>query len=199
MADLSGQAQLEDWYAKIRQLVLDNEITRAVELLDSLDHAASRITILSRFAHALAHTFASDRAFESARSHARALVLDLALTRDLDRAYTRESALERAVTHALDLALALDFALALARDLEQALPRNIVGTLEESQVFTQFIITALNRETMEMDINTVVFVDTPRLTTQLLAEEVIPYLNAVIELQQLLTEMQGKTFFEPAI
>jgi hypothetical protein len=55
----------------------------------------------------------------------------------------------------------------------------------------------LERETRQ--VGTVVLVNHAPLTTRVLAQEVLRYLDAMLEVQQIITEMRGGTFVEPTI
>ncbi|MBZ0275112.1 MAG: hypothetical protein K8I60_03140, partial [Anaerolineae bacterium] len=202
-------------YVRLKEEIESKEITKAVEIINSLATDQEKIKILSQLAHNLASDHMLTYAIE------RSLARDLANT--LEQVFARAFARDRDHTNNRDHSLihALALALALAQALAVALARTYHRTFAKSSL--QVLITGLemlldleekNREKLEIpfrDRNLLGVVlkgkASPRtqftglntLTPASLEFLVVPYIQALIDLEQVISQLTGKPFTPPRI
>jgi hypothetical protein len=176
----------KDIHEKLMRMIDEGASDEALELLFSPDYDSNRLTILVNIVHEVAVALARDRDLALARALARALVLDL----DLAFAFALDRALDRA------LAFALDRALALARALARALDRALAHRLSILQSYSRFIVIALGRI---IGRTLITFAGVETLTVPFLSNQLTPYLQALVDLQEIISTLKREAFTEPEI
>jgi hypothetical protein len=206
----TGGTSREDTYTQLLDFLRQNQLAVASALFQTLS-ADDALAILDRLAAVLDHELVALRNLTTTRAH------NLFLTRDLATAHALELYLE--IAHDLvrigvrDRIVAQNLATVLVRatDRVNALPDELafelVHSLDWAKRITTFLVAALERETEQP-------VDPPRdtppsfpltlqgierLTPQTLVEEVVPFLQALYELQWLISALKGEDFVPPAI
>ncbi len=167
MTDAMAQKQADGIYDDLRQRVLATETDAALQLLNRAGDSEARLEMLTRLALPMARAHALDHA----------LARTLARARDLGRAISSDLVLARA--------LARD----LARDLE-----DVVRVLDENRLLTGFIVTALQADESPAaaHVSSLIFPNIHRLTPQVLVHDVVPILDAVVQLQESLDRLNNR-------
>ena len=213
-------AQLMGLIVKERQtdaLDLLQTATNKLKILHQIALGHTRNLDLAQareLARDLAQDLARDRALARARGldRADALSYSLELARELDLEVTMARDLARDLARALDsaddLVRARDFALALenglhlalelARDLARTLARTRdinratelarILALEKTHTRIKFIVEALDHELINRDVCVLEGVD--ELTLQVLADDIVPYLQALADLQSVIADLK---------
>ncbi len=196
--------------ARAPAFALDRALERARDLARDL---AGDVDLDRGLALALAHDRGRDLARDLARALARALAGDyalaLALNRALELARDRDSGGELALALARDLdrdlIRDLDLALDLARD--RSLATNLGETLRQAGSINRVLVLALEGMAGSRTITLeqpaaatgMVLNGINSLTPHTLTAHVAPFLQALAELQQRISEMRGEPFAEAQI
>ncbi len=202
--------EVEDFYTKLREKIENGEVDEAVMMVNGLESTQEKIGALQYLTITVFD--ALDR--DSVLDRARALDLDSALALALDSALDRKRAL--ALAHALDLALAfalafaLDSARALASDRDHARAldsgRALALARARVQLYASTIIRCLEglvpKQLVSGDEYTedeIQLAGHDPLTPITLVSQVAPYLQALIDLQEVIIQLTGEPFIEPRI
>ncbi|GEM_PF-4621213 len=136
--------------------------------------------------------------------------IDRDLARDVDRDLIRSRELDRDLAIAIRLELDIALDLEIARELARGLARDIalahqlahahdltdiILRMSSAQRLNQFIIIALSGELTSR----LVFEDLGTLTLPVLRDDLMPYLQALFDLEKLLVEAKGEEFLQPKI
>lgn len=165
-----------DLYEEVVRLIEENQLDKAIRIIAEIGDKTNKVNLLSRLARTLDVDLIQDRINAHALTHA------------LDRA----RALTRARARDGDVARALALARARAFDLARALTRIFDHDLALAENFNYVILHVLDAENSRVATTSesITFQDIETLTPQTLSTQIIPYLQALFNLQAIINELK---------
>jgi tetratricopeptide (TPR) repeat protein len=191
----------EDVLTRVNRLIEADDLAQAVAVITDLETVPDQVAVLSGLvddiirALELALMLDPDRGFDLDPGLMLELFHDLERAQELARALAVVRDIE--LVQALDLAASLAMALELAYNFENKLFESFRHRRQQHVVIMRVLEKLVGPERERRVRFTLDGIDT--LTPQILGEQVVPYLQAIVDLQRIIDQVQGNPFIQPRI
>jgi hypothetical protein len=193
----------EAFYLEFLDFIRQKKLAEALMLFHTHPEEEDALAILSRLAQDLAHDLGNTRdraaSYDLVRARDRATAHDLALYLEIARALASSFAGDPVAAN--NLANVLAKAYDCVHALPDELAFELIHSIERSKRITHFLSATVEREREQAadNVSTLTLRGVERLTTKTLVEEVAPFLQAMCELQRLISELKGEEYIAPAV